>query len=150
MIFRRSSWSTQFISKIIAIGHTPGPDPSFKGGLGMGYENTAFAIALVGCNPSSSQSEREECYRKSDYAYIEKEKGNPDSYLKMTAGDREALDAVLVDKYKPYVHILPQAEFNAYKVRDAKFIAHFPSQKKRMALLHKLAGRTTCECGGTI
>ena len=148
MIFRRSPWSIQFINTIISIGHTPGPDPSFKGGLGMGYENTAFAIALVGCKPSSTQSQREECYKRSDYAYIEKEKGNKESYLKMTAGDREALDLVLVDEFKPYVHILPQSEFNSYKVRTAKFIVHFPSQKKRMNLLHKIAERMICECDG--
>lgn len=149
MIFRRSPWSIQFINTIISIGHTPGPDPSFKGGLGMGYENTAFAIALVGCAPSSTQAEREDCYRRSDYAYIEKEKGNKENYLRMTAGDRDALDAVLADKFKSHVHILPQTEFNSYKVRTAKFIVHFPSQKKRMSLLYKIAGRITCECEST-
>ena len=148
MIFRRSEWSMDFIDKVVAIGHTPGPDPSFKGGLGMGYENTAFAIALVGCNSSATQTEREECYRKSDYAYIDKENGDKRSYLKLTAGDKQALDAVLMDEYKVRVHLLPQTDFNSYKMRTAKFVVHFPSQKKRMILLHKIAERVVCECGG--
>ena len=83
----------------------------------MGYENTAFAIGLVGCNGKSNRTEREECYRRSDYPYIErKEKGDKASYLKMIAGLRSSIEGVISREFLPYVHLLPQAEFNSYKV----------------------------------
>ena len=142
MIFKRSEWVSKFLDDVLAIGPTPG--------LGMGYENTALAIALVGCHKNSTRLEREQCYNRSDYAYIEKTQQNKKtSYYKIMLGIKSTLVGVVDHQYIDYIHLMPHNWFNSYKAKSANFIVHFPGQAKKNALLNRIASRVECVCNQT-
>ena len=144
MLLRSSTWMIKFIDEIIAIGPTPN--------LGMGYENTALAIALAGCNRRSTRVEREECYNRSDFAYLEmKQSGSAISAAQLSNGNQSLLNRVIKRCYSDYVHLLPQRAFNSYEVKNAKFIVHFPNtfSSHRKKLLRKVLKKTSdskCHC----
>ena len=144
MIFKKSEWTFNFIDTIIAIGPTPN--------LGMGYENTALAIGLVGCTKESSRLERELCYNRSDYAFIEKEEPKKKKlFKKLSLGLRVSIEGVIDPRFINQVHLISQPNFNSYRAKTARFIVHFPNThgNKRISMLSRVAGRSKCNCNQT-
>jgi len=130
-MFKASTESLDFINNIIEIGPTLN--------LGMGYENTAFAIGLVGCDKNSNRIEREACYNRSDFAYLDFKKSGSKKLIKsLMDANRTLIDKVIAPNYINFIHVIPQNEFNSYKLNTAKYIVHFPNTqgKKRMQLLN--------------
>jgi hypothetical protein len=117
MLLRKSDFMAKFIDEVINIGPTPN--------LGMGTDNTALAIRLTGCLANSSRREREVCYSRSDFANFEPKKSS--SRAQLSAGNQSLMNKVVEASLQPHIHLLPQAEFNSYKLKHAKFIVHFPN-----------------------
>lgn len=117
MLFRHSEWTSIFIDEIIDIGPTPN--------LGMGTDNTALAIRLVGCKANADRNQREYCYKLSDFANLEPK--NSLIRVGLSAGNQSLINTVIDPSLQPFIHLVPQSEFNSYKLKRAKFIAHFPN-----------------------
>ena len=120
ILVRKSEWSETMLSETITFGREYEFDRA--NAIGMTGDNAALAMMLGGCTPASTQAERIACYDRVNLGWTDKE-----ITRRIRGGDAEMLDRFVGPAMRPHVQLLSQAEFQAYFLRDAKFMLHYPS-----------------------
>ena len=121
ILVRNSAWSKALMLSALELGREPEWDG--KNAIGMKGDNAALAILLAGCPVRSTQAQRVACYDRVDRGWRDVA-----FERRIRAGDAAALASTVAPEVLPHVRLLAQERFQAYALRAAKFILHYPSQ----------------------
>ena len=100
--------------------------------IGMGGDNSAFASFLGGCNSNCTYNELKNTYNKVDIGFDSITRRENKKIKENLKNANLVIYKQMIDSnILPYIFPLPQVEFNAYTIEEAKFIAHFAGGKNK-------------------
>lgn len=121
LLIKNTMWAKAMLQGVWDIGLQLDKYPK----IGMGYDNAALIMFLVGCNATSTYEQLLGCYFKG--ALGTKDKNVKNQFFR---ANQDVFKPIIIPTIIPHIQILPHNSLNCYSTQAAEFIFHIPNRRR--------------------